>query len=84
MTDFLKQNPYVSREEYMWGMSVAQTRLAMYDYTHTEYLSDKQVQMLKARNNACSDVEDFAKMFGMKIPVVVKDDEKDNTEEQPN
>lgn len=40
MVDFLKQNPYVTREQYMWEWTIPQIRLASYDYTHVNYLSD--------------------------------------------
>ena len=41
MIDFLRSNPWCSKEEYMWGMSVAQVKLASYDFSHVEYLNDK-------------------------------------------
>lgn len=44
MVDFLKNNPYVSREQYMWEWTVPQIRLASYDYTHVNYLSEKEVE----------------------------------------
>lgn len=34
MVDFLRANPWCSREEYMWGMTVAQVRLASLDFSH--------------------------------------------------
>ena len=42
MVDFLKNNPYVSREQYMWEWTIPQIRLASYDYTHIKYLSEKE------------------------------------------
>lgn len=35
MTDFLKANPYVTREEYMWKWTVPQVRLSSFDFTHS-------------------------------------------------
>lgn len=37
MIDFLRANPYVTREEYLWEWTVPQIKLAMYDYTRVEY-----------------------------------------------
>lgn len=37
MVDFLRSNPWCSREEYMWGMTVGQVRLAAMDFSHIEY-----------------------------------------------
>ncbi len=37
MIDFLRANPWCSREEYLWGMTVAQVRLASLDFSHVEY-----------------------------------------------
>lgn len=41
MVDFLKANPFVSKEEYMWQWTVGQVKLASYDFTHIEYLKDR-------------------------------------------
>ena len=45
MIDFLRQNPFVTREEYMWVWTVPQIKLALYDFTHIVYLSEEQVKM---------------------------------------
>ena len=37
MIDFLRANPWCSREEYLWGITVAQVRLASLDFSHVEY-----------------------------------------------
>ena len=44
MIDFLRSNPWCSKEEYMWDMSVAQIKLASYDFSHVEYLNDNAVK----------------------------------------
>lgn len=51
MMDFLKAFPCVSKEEYLWEWSSTQTRLAMYDNSHIVYLSEKQSEIQKAKNN---------------------------------
>lgn len=38
MIDFLRSNTWCTREEYMWGMTVAQVRLSSFDFSHIEYL----------------------------------------------
>jgi len=42
MVDFLRSNPWCSRDEYLWGMTVGQVRLASFDFSHVEYLPDKK------------------------------------------
>lgn len=51
MVDFLKANPYVTREEYMWEWTIPQIRLASYDFTHVEYLSDNESKKKKKNAN---------------------------------
>ncbi len=41
MIDFLRANPWCSREEYTWHMTIPQIRLASFDFSHVEYL-DKE------------------------------------------
>lgn len=48
MFDFLKQFPSVTREEYMWKMTIPQITIAKYDTTHVVYLSEKELQDKKA------------------------------------
>ena len=47
MVDFLKANPYVTREQYMWEWTIPQIRLATYDYTHVNYLSEEEAKAVK-------------------------------------
>lgn len=47
MVDFLKANPYVTREEYMWEWSVPQIKLASFDFTHVKYLSEDEAKNKK-------------------------------------
>ncbi len=41
MIDFLKANPFVSKEEYLWEWTVPQIKLATIDTTHIEYSKSK-------------------------------------------
>ena len=47
MVDFLKAYPFVSMEEYKWGLSVPLIRLMCADNTHVHYLSDKERERRK-------------------------------------
>lgn len=69
MIDFLRANPYVSREEYLWKWTVPQIKLASYDYSHVEYLSEEQAKVIKRRKNAVviDDVMGF--MTDLGVPV---------------
>lgn len=42
MIDFLRANTWCSQEEYKWGMTVPQVRLASMDFTRLEYISDNK------------------------------------------
>ena len=42
MIDFLRANTWCSQEEYKWRMTVPQVRLAGMDFSHVEYLSEKE------------------------------------------
>ena len=44
MVDFLRQNPYVTKEEYMWKWTVPQIKLASHVFTHVVYLTDKDIE----------------------------------------
>lgn len=37
MIDFLRSNPWCSRDEYLWGMTVPQVSLASCDFSHINY-----------------------------------------------
>ena len=42
MVDFLKANPYVTMEDYMWKMNPCLIRLMSVDNTRVHYLSEKE------------------------------------------
>lgn len=60
MMDFLKNFPSVTREQYMWEWTIPQIRLASSDITHVRYLSEKEMEMKKAKvidgNNLTNDL----------------------------
>ena len=49
MVDFLKAFPFISYDEYKWGLSVPMIRLMSLDNTRVRYLSEKQAEKRKAR-----------------------------------
>lgn len=49
MVDFLKANPFVSMEEYKWGLSVPMLRIMSIDNTRVHYLSEEQAKRKKAK-----------------------------------
>lgn len=56
MADFLKANPYVTRDEYMWKWTVPQIRLVSYDFTHVNYLSEEEAENKNARRVTADDL----------------------------
>lgn len=73
MVDFLKTNPYVTREEYMWEWSVPQINLASYDFTHIRYLTEKERKLRKNKaklTRSYDNPRDFVNDLG--IPVFKK------------
>lgn len=48
MVDFLKAFPFVTMEDYKWGLSAPMIRLMAIDNTHINYLSEKQANKKKA------------------------------------
>lgn len=69
MIDFLKANPSVTKEAYLWEWTVPQIKLASYDMTHIEYLTEEQAEAEKKRKNAIrvTDVISFANDLGIPI-----------------
>lgn len=52
MIDFLRANPFVTREEYMWKWTIPQIKIASVDFTHVVYLSEKQREKKKKYQNS--------------------------------
>ena len=63
MIDFLKNNPSVTRQQYMWEWTVPQVKLAAYDYTHVRYLSEKEKKKKKSKVvNSLDDIKNDLNM----------------------
>lgn len=69
MVDFLKQNPFVTREEYMWEWTIPQIRLASYDFTHVKYLSEEETKNKKNKTvtKTINSAEDLINDLGFPI-----------------
>jgi hypothetical protein len=74
MVDFLKANPFVTMDNYKWGLSSPMIKLMCADNTRIHYLSEKQSKMKNATviNNA----EDLMNDLG--IPVFGALDKNNN------
>lgn len=65
MTDFLKANPYVTKEEYLWDWTVPQVKLSSFDFTHTIFLSEEDAKRAKAKR--IDSAEDLMNDLGIPI-----------------
>jgi len=72
MIDFLRANTWCSQEEYKWGMTVPQVRLASMDFTHIEYLSDSEKKQGDKLKNATviNGAEDLKNLNDLGIPII--------------
>ena len=59
MVDFLKNNPYVSLEDYMWKMNPCLIKLMSIDNTRVHYLSDKEKERRKSKVTDGSNLNDL-------------------------
>lgn len=72
MIDFLKANPSVTKEAYLWEWTVPQIKLASYDTTHIEYLTEEQAEAEKKRRNSVRVDNVMGFMTDLGIPVFNK------------
>lgn len=49
MVDFLKNNPYVSMDDYMWKLNPCLIKLMTIDNTRVHYLTDKERERKKSK-----------------------------------
>lgn len=64
MVDFLKNNPFVSIEDYMWKMNPCLIKLMAIDNTRVHYLSEKE---RKHRNTKYVDGTNISSDLGVPI-----------------
>ena len=67
MVDFLKANPFVTMDDYKWGLSVPMIRLMISDNTRIHYMSEKEAKMDNAV--VINDAEDLMNDLGMSIDI---------------
>lgn len=69
MVDFLKANPFMSMEDYLWKYSIPMIKIMGMDNSHVNYLSEKQAENRKFKTvdmNGKS-VEELNNDLGTKI-----------------
>ena len=59
MVDFLKANPFITYEQYRWGISIPMIRLMSTDNTRVHYLSEKEAQNRKTKVVTSSNLNDL-------------------------
>lgn len=64
MVDFLKANPFISMEQYIWDMNPAMIRIMSVDNTHVRYFSEAEK---KNKNAKVSDGSDLMTDLGVPI-----------------
>lgn len=64
MTDFLKEHPYISMDEYMWKINPCLMLLMSRDFTRVHYLTEKEKRNRKTK---LVDGTNLRNDLGMKI-----------------
>lgn len=67
MMDFLKANPSVTKEAYMWEWTVPQIKLASIDNTHVRYLTDSEVEARKIKKYDGNNLGELKNDLGVSI-----------------
>ena len=49
MVDFLKANPFISMEDYLWKINPCMIHIMSADNTHVRYMSEKEAKRRKAK-----------------------------------
>lgn len=71
MIDFLRANTWCSQEEYKWGMTVPQVRLASMDFTHIEYLTGDRKEQGNDKDAMVIDGgDDLKNLNDLGIPII--------------
>lgn len=70
--DFLKENPSVTKEAYMWEWTVPQLKLASMDRTRVKYLTDREIEAKKSKQYSSNNIDEIKNDLG--IPIFGLDD----------
>lgn len=73
MMDFLKDNPSVTKEAYMWEWTVPQIKIAIADKTRVKYLTAKEAEAKKAKKYSGNDIVELSDLG---IPIFGIDNNK--------
>ena len=67
--DFLKANPFMTMEDYLWKYSIPMLKIMGMDNSHVNYLSEKQAQNRKFKTVDINgkDVKELNNDLGVKI-----------------
>lgn len=65
MVDFLKANPFVTMDEYLWVLSVPMIKIMSMDFTHIHYLTDNEQK--KKNATVINSAEDLMNDLGIPI-----------------
>lgn len=72
MVDFLRSNPWCSRDEYLWQMTVGQVRLSSFDFSHVEYGKSKDKK--KKKVSRIGNADDLKNLNDLGLPIISKQD----------
>jgi hypothetical protein len=69
MVDFLKANPFMTMEDYLWKYSIPMIKIMGMDNSHVNYLSEKQAKNrgMKTVDVNYMSVEELNNDLGTKI-----------------
>lgn len=69
MVDFLKANPFMTMEDYLWKYSIPMIKIMGMDNSHVNYLSEKQAANRGIKNIDMNNmsVEELNNDLGTKI-----------------
>ena len=68
--DFLKANPFMTMEDYMWKYSIPMIRIMGMDNSRVNYLSEKEIENRKFngyKNVEGQSADELNKEFGLKL-----------------
>ena len=69
MVDFLKANPFMTMDDYLWKYSIPMLKIMGMDNSHVNYLSEKEAQDRKIKTVDVSgkDIKELNNDLGVKI-----------------
>ena len=69
MVDFLKANPFMTMDDYLWKYSIPMIKIMGMDNSHVNYLSEKEAQNRQGKvvNTKGVDVQELNNDLGVAI-----------------